>query len=459
MSQQDTGSVWQSLVDILSQSTSETNLSMYIRQMRPVKIEQDTLIAEVYSTSLKTAIDQTFLPIMTGILRDITKNGAFRMEVRVSEPPAQKPEGKRERYATESLFPEEGEKGKEEEPFETNLSKDKRFDNFVVGNSNRFATAAAQAVAHQPGTVYNPLFIYGESGLGKTHLMQAAGNALLEEHPQAKVKYITCEAFTNEMIDSIKNATIMKFQQKYRTIDCLIIDDIQFLENKTRTQEEFFHTFNALREANKQIIISSDRSPQYLDKLEDRLRTRFANGLTIDIQSPDLETRIAILRQKAEAQHARLPNEVIQLIASNVEGNVRVMEGVLTRIIAYASLMNGNIDEATTERVLEEFGSSIHPDVTTEVIIDYICKHYEIKMEDMLGKKRTKNIAVPRQIAMYLCRTMTDTSLPRIGSQFGGRDHTTVMHAMDHIEKMRSEDKFFDQKLKQFERDIRKGNN
>lgn len=255
MSQQDTGSVWQSLVDILSQSTSETNLSMYIRQMRPVKIEQDTLIAEVYSTSLKTAIDQTFLPIMTGILRDITKNGAFRMEVRVSEPPAQKPEGKRERYATESLFPEEGEKGKEEEPFETNLSKDKRFDNFVVGNSNRFATAAAQAVAHQPGTVYNPLFIYGDSGLGKTHLMQAAGNALLEEHPQAKVKYITCEAFTNEMIDSIKNATIMKFQQKYRTIDCLIIDDIQFLENKTRTQEEFFHTFNALREANKQIII------------------------------------------------------------------------------------------------------------------------------------------------------------------------------------------------------------
>ena len=224
----------------------------------------------------------------------------------------------------------------------------------MVGNSNRFAAAAAQAVANNPGNVYNPLFIYGNSGLGKTHLMHAIGNAILEANPDMKVKYVTSETFTNEIINAIKNHTVNDFQEKYRTIDCLIIDDIQFLENKERTQEEFFHTFNTLRESNKQIVISCDRNPQTMDKLEERLRGRFASGLTADIQPPDLETRIAIIRKKAELEKVDLPNEVIQTIAASIDTNVRMIEGAFNRIVAYANLMNIPIDMKLTDEVLDD---------------------------------------------------------------------------------------------------------
>lgn len=459
MSQYDLDLVWSALMDKLTRSTSEKNLNMYFRQMKPVAIEGNTLVAEVFSSSLKNSIDQKFLPIMIGILTEITKDENFSMEIRVTEPDPGDLAIPSETYTTESLFPDtaeqEAKKKKKEEPFVTGLNPEKRFDNFVVGNSNRFATAAAQAVVKKPGVTYNPLFIFGNSGLGKTHLMHATGNEIVARHPGSKVLYVTCESFTNEMIDSIKNGTIMNFQQKYRTIDCLIIDDIQFLENKIRTQEEFFHTFNALREANKQIIISSDRPPQYLDKLEERLRSRFANGLTIDIQPPDLETRIAILRKKAELENVEVPNNIIQAIAQNIVGNIRNMEGALTRLLAYASLLNEPINQDMLDEVLKEFGNAAHSSVTMDRIIDYVCTQYEVKREDMMGKKRTKNIALPRQIAMYLCRTITDTSLPRIGEQFGGRDHTTVMHALDRIQNLCSKDKYFAQKLKQYEEEIR----
>ncbi|MCI2098768.1 MAG: chromosomal replication initiator protein DnaA [Succiniclasticum sp.] len=462
MSQYDLELVWSALMDKLTRSTSEKNLSMYFRQMKPVSIEGQTLVAEVFSSSLKASIDQKFLPIMIGILTEITQDEDFSMEIRVAEPGPGDLNIPAETYTTEPLFADPAEaasakKKKAEPPFVSGLNPEKRFDNFVVGNSNRFATAAAQAVVKRPGFTYNPLFIFGNSGLGKTHLMHATGNEILARHAGSKVLYVTCEAFTNEMIDCIKNGTIMNFQQKYRTIDCLIIDDIQFLENKIRTQEEFFHTFNALREANKQIIISSDRPPQYLDKLEERLRSRFANGLTIDIQPPDLETRIAILRKKAESEKVKVPNSIIQAVAQNIVGNIRNMEGALTRLLAYASLLNEPINDDMLDEVLKEFGNAAHSNVTMDKIIDYVCAQYEVKKDDILGKKRTKTIALPRQIAMYLCRTMTDTSLPRIGEQFGGRDHTTVMHAMDRIQTLCDKDKFFAQKLKQYEQEIRNG--
>jgi chromosomal replication initiator protein len=310
-------------------------------------------------------------------------------------------------------------------------------------------------VANDPGNVYNPLFIYGNSGLGKTHLMHAIGNAILEASPGAKVRYVTSETFTNEIINAIQNHTVKDFQEKYRTIDCLIIDDIQFLENKERTQEEFFHTFNALKEANKQIVISSDRNPQSMDKLEERLRSRFASGLTVDIQPPDLETRIAIIRKKAEIENIDMPNEVIQTVATSIDNNIRMIEGAFNRIVAYASIMHLPIDMKVTETVLKDFATRTRQNITIEKIITHICNYYNLQTEDLIGKKRPKNIALPRQIAMYLCRKMTDASLPKIGLSFGGRDHTTVIHAYEKIEKMRKEDRSFDDLLEQFEKQIR----
>lgn len=444
--------VWSRLIEKLSRSISEDNFKMYINQMKPFKIEDNTLIATVTSSTLKNAIEQKFLSIMNGILTEITNNKDFTMAIWIDEKSRDIVSVPKENYETVNLFKDEP----AEEKFESHLNKNQRFDNFVVGNSNRFACAAAQAVATKHlAEAYNPLFIYGASGLGKTHLMQAIGNALLANNPHLKVLYLTSETFTNEIINSIQNKTTETFRKKYRNIDCLIIDDIQFLKNKEMTQEEFFHTFNTLKEANKQIIISSDRPPKDMDNLEDRLRSRFASGLTADIQPPDLETRIAILRKKAELEKVSLPNDVIQLIATSINSNIRMIEGAFNRIVAYSDLMQVPIDVNVAHNVLDEFSNNIQQTITIDKIITYICSYYKIKVEDLLGKKRPKNIATPRQIAMYLCRTMTESSLPKIGDSFGGRDHTTVIHACEKVLKMRKEDKGFDKLLNDFENEIK----
>ena len=281
--------------------------------------------------------------------------------------------------------------------------------------------------------------------------MHAIGNAVLEANPHMKVKYVTSETFTNEIINAIKNHTVKDFQEKYRTIDCLIIDDIQFLENKERTQEEFFHTFNALKEVNKQIVISCDRNPQTMDKLEERLRGRFAGGLTADIQPPDLETRIAIIRKKAELEKVDMPNEVIRTIATSIDSNVRMIEGAFNRIVAYANLMNIPIDMKLTDEVLDEFVPQTVHRITIDKITGHICDFYNVSLNDLTGKKRSKHINMPRQIAMYLCRKMTDESFLKIGMFFGNRNHTTVIHACEKIEKMREEDKSFDKLMQQHE--------
>ena len=447
----DLPEIWNKLTVKLSHSTSETNMNMYIRQITPVKMENNIVYLTVPSSTLRTSINQQYLPIIIALLNEITNNENLSVKIDVENHNILNVV--KENYETKPLFRVEDKN--REYIFESNINKKQRFETFVIGNSNRFATAAAQAVAKNPGNIYNPLFIYGNSGLGKTHLMHAIGNAILESDPDAKVKYVTSETFTNEIINAIQNHTVKDFQEKYRTIDCLIIDDIQFLENKERTQEEFFHTFNALKESNKQIVISSDRHPQNMDKLEERLRSRFVNGLTVDIQPPDLETRIAILRKKAELEHIDMPNDVIQSVATSIDNNIRMIEGAFNRIVAYADLMHLPIDMKMTATVLESFGSHTRQNITIENIIKYICTVYGLQEDDILGKKRPKNIALARQVAMYLCRKMTDASLPKIGSSFGGRDHTTVIHACEKIDKMKNEDKGFEAQLQQFEEKIR----
>ena len=315
------------------------------------------------------------------------------------------------------------------------------FETFVIGNSNRFAHAASLAVAEVPAKVYNPLFLYGGVGLGKTHLMHAIGHRIRQHHPDVKVLYISSEKFTNELINSIRDGNPESFRQKYRNIDVLLVDDIQFLAKKEHTQEEFFHTFNTLHEANKQIIISSDRPPRDIPTLEDRLRSRFEWGLITDIQPPDLETRIAILRKKAIIENLDVPNDVMVFIASRIDSNIRELEGALIRVMAYASLTNRSITlDLASEALKDIFPDGKPKRVTIESIKTIVGSYFKIKMDDFSAKKRTRNVAYPRQIAMYLSREMTDSSLPKIGEEFGGRDHTTVIHAHDKITRERSED-------------------
>ncbi len=442
--------IWNKLVEKLSHSTSEQNMDKYIRQITPLKMENNVIFAKVASSTLRSAIQQNFENVIIALLKEITDNKEISLVIDIENQSSLNVP--KENYTEDSLF--KNEEKTNEPAYESNVNVKQRFDTFVVGNSNRFATAAAQAVATNPGTTYNPLFIYGNSGLGKTHLMHAIGNAILSSDPSAKVRYVTSEAFTNEIINAIQNHKVKDFQEKYRTIDCLIIDDIQFLENKERTQEEFFHTFNALKEANKQIVISSDRHPQSMDKLEERLRSRFTNGLTVDIQPPDLETRIAIIRKKAEIENIEMPNEVIQAIAYSINNNIRMIEGAFTNIVAYANLMNIPIDMKMTQKVLEDFSFHTRQNISIEKIMDCVCEPFNLYPADLIGKKRPKNIAMARQIAMYLCRLMTDSSLPKIGTAFG-RDHTTVIHACEKIEKLRKEDKSFDNQLQQLEEKIR----
>lgn len=444
--------IWEKLIDKLKIALSDTNIKMFIKPITPLKLEGDVLYSSVPSSTLKTHIQQNYLALILVLLNEITNNNNIRLEIAVDTPEKMKTGSNA--YVQTPLFQDPASDTKENET--SNLNPNQRFETFVVGNSNRFATAAAQAVAANPGTTYNPLFIYGNSGLGKTHLMQAIGNEILKNTPSSRVKYVTSEIFTNEIINAIQNHTVKDFQEKYRTIDCLIIDDIQFLENKERTQEEFFHTFNTLKNANKQIVISSDRHPQYMNKLEERLRSRFVNGLMADIQPPDLETRIAILRKKAESlEDVNVPNEVIQTIAASIDNNIRMIEGAFNKIVAYAHLMGIPVDLAVTAKVLEDFGTQTRQQITMDKIITIVCQSYHIQLEDLMSKKRPKNIAVPRQIAMYLCRKLTETSLPKIGMTFGGRDHTTVIHAFEKIQKLRETDMPFDKQMQQLEENIR----
>jgi chromosomal replication initiator protein len=316
------------------------------------------------------------------------------------------------------------------------------FDTFVVGQSNRFAHAAAQAAAETPGTQYNPLFIYGGVGLGKTHLLQAVGHYVLRNHPGLKVRYVTLETFTNEFINSLRDDSIEGFKNRYRTVDVLLIDDVQFLHKKEQTQEEFFHTFNALYDAQKQIVLTSDRHPKALATLEDRLVSRFEWGLIVDIQPPDLETRVAILRKKARSDRLVLSDdETLMFIASRVPTNIRELEGCLTRVVAYSSITKRPIDVELAREVLKDIPETAATRVTIDGILTAVAETTGISVNEIIGDKRSRQVVDSRHLAMYLARELTDSSLPKIGERFGNRDHTTVLHAVDKITKLMQQDR------------------
>lgn len=320
---------------------------------------------------------------------------------------------------------------------QSNLNSNYTFDTFVVGSNNRFAHSASLAVAESPGEAYNPLYIYGGPGLGKTHLMHSIGHFILEKNPDARIIYVTSEEFTNEVIESIRsgNASAMnKFREKYRTIDVLMIDDVQFIIGKESTQEEFFHTFNALHSARKQIILTSDKPPKEMETLEERIRSRFEWGLMADIGTPDYETRMAILRKKVEADEMHLSDEILNYIATNIKSNIRELEGALNKLLAYSNLEKMEI---TMDIAIKELQNIITPDkpkeITPQLIIEVVSEHFQISLDQMISKNRSKDIARPRQIAMYLCKNMTDVPLDSIGALLGGRDHSTIIHGVQKI--------------------------
>ena len=323
---------------------------------------------------------------------------------------------------------------------EKSLNPKYTFENFVIGSSNRFANGAAVAVAENPARAYNPLFIWGGSGLGKTHLLHAAGNYAQVLQPGLRVKYVSSEEFTNDYINSVRDDRQESFKRRYRNLDILMVDDIQFLEGKEGTQEEFFHTFNALHQADKQIILSSDRPPKQLTTLEDRLRTRFEGGLITDVQPPDLETRIAILEKKAQADGTRVDRSVLELIASRFESSIRELEGALIRVSAYSSLINEPINQEMAEIALRDIlPDAADVEITASTIMEVTADYFHITLDTLTGAGKTRAVAHARQLAMYLCRELTDLSLPKIGSEFGGKDHTTVMYADRKIRKEMTE--------------------
>jgi len=316
-----------------------------------------------------------------------------------------------------------------------------KFDDFVVGSGNQFAHAAARAVAERPSKAYNPLFVYGGVGMGKTHLVQAIGHDIKRLQPQMSIRYLTSEAFTNEMINSLRYERMSSFRDKFRSVDVLIIDDIQFLSQKERTQEEFFHTFNALHEAQRQLVIASDRPPKELAEIEDRLRSRFEWGLIADIQPPDLETKVAILQKKADADSITMPMDVALFIASNIRSNVRELEGAYIRLVAHSSLTGRDIGLTYAQEVLKQFIDQQVRKVTIESIQKAVAEQFGLRLPEIKQKNNSRPIVYPRQIAMYLAKHMTDSSLPEIGRQFGGKHHTTVLHSIEKIEDKRKEDK------------------
>jgi len=428
--------IWQNVLKRMESKISKPSFETWLKSTTPLSMENDVIIIEVPNEFAREWLKNQYKNLLTETLKEITHQDIDIQFVI----PNYKDEANLDHDPKQNLGTEKT-SNQNENVTSTALNPKYTFDTFVIGNSNRFAHAASLAVAEAPAKAYNPLFIYGGVGLGKTHLMHAIGHFILSQNPSAKVVYVSSEKFTNELINSIKDDKTVDFRNKYRNIDVLLIDDIQFLASKERTQEEFFHTFNDLHEANKQIIISSDRPPKEIPTLEDRLRSRFEWGLITDIQPPDLETRIAILRKKADIEKLNVPYEVLNYIADKIVSNIRELEGALIRVVAYSSLTNNEISIDLARRALKDIiPSNKQKQISIDLIQQVVARHYGLKIIDLKAKKRTRTVTYPRQIAMYLARELTDASLPKIGEEFGGRDHTTVIHAYEKIAKDKEED-------------------
>jgi len=426
--------VWSRVLDRVSENVEDTSLKVWFEGTHPVDLYEDGLEISVPNTFAKEYIESRFRPLLEEALNSVLGRQDTSIIVSVGGPVSRR--GGSNGAVIEGAEPVLN--VRTPRPFKAKYT----FDTFVIGAGNRFAHAAALAVAETPGVVYNPLFIYGGVGLGKTHLLRAVGAYVEDQDPSTRIRYVTCEQFTNDFINSMRDSTPLGFQKRYRENDVLLIDDIQFLENKVETQEAFFHTFNALYEENKQIVIASDRHPKYIQTLENRLVSRFEWGLVTDIQPPDLETRIAILRKKAMMDHLEVDDEVLTFIASKVSTNIRELEGALVRILAYASLYGRQLSVPLAEEVLKDIlPDQAYREIPIELIQHEVCRYFGISRADLVGSSRSKAFAYPRQVAMYLCREITDESLPKIGRAFGGRDHSTVMHATSKISNLINSDR------------------
>jgi len=433
--------VWQDTLDVVRQELNTPTFKTWFEHTAPLGMVDETMVVSVQNDFARDWLESRYAGLLSSALTQVTGQSmsvSFRVvgDSVVVAPIEPEPT---------PLIPdlEKEEKARVREASEGDFNPKYTFDSFVMGSSNRFAHAAALAVAETPGGAYNPLFIYGGVGLGKTHLLQAIGHYVKTSFPHMRVKYVSTEQFTNDFINSIGNrdkSRIEGFRRSYRTNDVLLVDDIQFLAGKEGTQEEFFHTFNTLQQAGKQIVLSSDRPPKDIGDVEDRLRSRFEMGLITDIQPPDLETRIAILRRKTEAEGLVVPSEVLSFVADRISSNIRELEGALIRIVAFSSLTRHAIDIDLAHNVLKDiFPERTVKPISISVIQQEVCKFYGITKNELIGNRRSQAIVYPRQIAMYLSRELTDLSLPRIGSEFGGRDHTTVMHATSKIQKLMNE--------------------
>lgn len=434
--------VWERIVEVIKSKLTPTSYNTWLVHIKPLAIIDNVLFLSTPNSFTKNIINGRYINIIHDAASKAT-NKLYNIKI-LSEDEEEYREIK-ESVEKEIL---------NESTTLSTLNPKYTFDTFVVGNSNKLAHAACLAVAQAPAKAYNPLFIYGGVGLGKTHLMHAIGHFINKHHSGYKIMYVTSETFTNELVNSIKDDKNEEFRNKYRNIDVLLIDDIQFIAKKERTQEEFFHTFNTLYEANKQIVISSDRPPKEIPTLEERLRSRFEWGLIADIQPPDYETRIAILKKKAQTENLNIPDEVLAYVAEKIQSNIRELEGALIRIVAFSNLTKSNIDLELTKHALKEIVSNKTRQITVKLIQEEVCKYYNIKLEDFKSRKRTKNIAYPRQIAMYLARELTDLSLPKIGEEFG-KDHTTVIHAYEKISNEIKQDELLSRQIEELKKRIK----
>lgn len=426
--------VWYEVLERVSEHINTPSFKVWFEGTQPINLDEHRLEISVPNSFAKEYIESKFRPILEEALGTVMGSEDPTLVVSIG--------GGRGTTSNGSSVPSAPADSIRAAKVPLTMKEKYSFDSFVIGAGNRFAHAAALAVAESPGVVYNPLFVYGGVGLGKTHLLRAVGAYVEEQDPTVRVRYVTCEQFTNDFINSMRDNQPLGFQKRYRENDILLVDDIQFLENKIETQEAFFHTFNSLYEENKQIVIASDRHPKYIQTLENRLISRFEWGLVTDIQPPDLETRIAILRKKALLDSLEVDDEVLTFVASKVSTNIRELEGALVRILAYSSLYGRELSVPLAEEILKDIlPDSDYREIPVELIQHEVCRYFGVSKQDLIGASRSKPFAYPRQVAMYLCRELTDESLPKIGRAFGGRDHSTVMHANSKISKLINNDR------------------
>ena len=437
MEQSPDRNIWDRVLGKIETRVNAHSFSTWFRPTHLVSQDAASLRVRVPNSWFAEWLHTNYLPVIQDVLREIERPG-LAVEFIHESAPATPPKAASRPATQDSVDAVPGW-----------LNPRYTFDKFVVSSCNQFAHAAAIAVAEQPSRAYNPLYVYGGVGLGKTHLMQAIGNRLAHRGG-ARMRYLSTEQFMNELINAIRFERTSEFKDRYRNVDVLLIDDIQFLAGKERTQEEFFHTFNALHDAQKQIVITSDCPPRAIPTLEDRLRSRFEWGLIADIQPPDLETKIAILRKKAEADGGVVPDDVALFIATNSKSNIRELEGSLIRVIAYASMSGRELTLDLAKETLQDLLVVESPAITVESIQKLVSNHYNLKVTELKSKNNSQHIAFPRQVAMYLCKRMTDSSLPEIGRRFGGKHHSTVIHAIQKIEKKRSSEREFDKLVESF---------